>query len=64
LLDKKMIVDKRRRNAVKVGEGLKRLHVEFIEFFLVAFLMQIALAIVIALAMQQANTALRLAHVG
>ncbi len=64
LLDKKQITNKCHRNAVKIGEGLKRFHLEFTEFFLVVFLMQIALAIVMALAMQQANSTLRLAHVG
>ncbi len=61
LLDRNGITDRRRRNAVKLGEGIKRLHVEFVEYMLVVILMQMVLAVVFFSALQQVATT-RITH--
>jgi len=64
LLDRHGVLGWRRRNAARLYAGLKKKRVEFLEFLLVIFFLQTALAIVMAQAILAANAILRVAHVG
>ena len=63
-LDRHEITGRRRRSAARLYAVLKKKRVEFLEFMLVIFFLQTALAIVVAQAILSADTVLRVAHAG